>query len=131
MASPVRERPSGFLRYAQNDTKRNSNRPSGRIFFLDSRCRGLAPGRWHGRPVLRKENTARPRQWPRATTERGLNVGCRGHPCTPRWVLHTIKRIPAMKIISFGDVQIATRNLDRMGEVMRDCDLIILSGDLT
>jgi Icc-related predicted phosphoesterase len=36
-----------------------------------------------------------------------------------------------MKIISFGDVHMATRNLDRMGEVMRDCDLIILSGDLT
>jgi Icc-related predicted phosphoesterase len=36
-----------------------------------------------------------------------------------------------MKIISFGDVHMATRNLERMGEVMRDCDLIILSGDLT
>src|SRR5258707_11310443 len=36
-----------------------------------------------------------------------------------------------MKIISFGDVHMATRNLDRMGEVMRDCDLVILSGDLT
>ncbi len=36
-----------------------------------------------------------------------------------------------MKIISFGDVHMATRNLDRMGEVMRDCDLIIVSGDLT
>src|ERR1039458_5073671 len=33
--------------------------------------------------------TARPRQWPRATTERGVNGGCRGHPC--RWVSHTIK----------------------------------------
>jgi hypothetical protein len=22
-----------------------------------------------------------PQQWPRATTERGLNTGCRGHPC--------------------------------------------------
>src|SRR5258708_30722435 len=36
-----------------------------------------------------------------------------------------------MKISSVGDVQMATRNLDRMGEVMRDCDLVILSGDLT
>src|SRR5208283_519481 len=43
----------------------------------------------------------------------------------------TIKCIPPMKIISFGDVHMATRNLDRMGEVMRDCDLIIVSGDLT
>jgi uncharacterized protein len=36
-----------------------------------------------------------------------------------------------MKIISFGDVHMATRNLERMGEVMRDCDLVIVSGDLT
>ncbi|MGA7872389.1 MAG: metallophosphoesterase [Candidatus Binatus sp.] len=36
-----------------------------------------------------------------------------------------------MKIISFGDVHMATRNLGRMGEVMRDCDLVIVSGDLT
>src|SRR5258708_5982247 len=36
-----------------------------------------------------------------------------------------------MKIISFGDVHMATRNLGRMGEVMRDTDLIIVSGDLT
>jgi Icc-related predicted phosphoesterase len=36
-----------------------------------------------------------------------------------------------MKIISFGDVHMATRNLDRMGEVMRDCELVIVSGDLT
>ncbi len=36
-----------------------------------------------------------------------------------------------MKIVSFGDVHMATRNLDRMGDVMRDTDLIILSGDLT
>lgn len=36
-----------------------------------------------------------------------------------------------MKIISFGDVHMATRNLERMGEVMRDCDLVIISGDLT
>ena len=35
-----------------------------------------------------------------------------------------------MKIISFGDVHMATRNLDLMGEVMSDCDLVILSGDL-
>jgi uncharacterized protein len=36
-----------------------------------------------------------------------------------------------MKIVSFGDVHMATRNLERMGEVMSDCDLVILSGDLT
>ncbi|MGO9605839.1 MAG: metallophosphoesterase family protein [Candidatus Binataceae bacterium] len=36
-----------------------------------------------------------------------------------------------MKIVSFGDVHMATRNLERMGDVMRDCDLVILSGDLT
>jgi Icc-related predicted phosphoesterase len=36
-----------------------------------------------------------------------------------------------MKIVSFGDVHMATRNLERMGEVMRDCDLVIVSGDLT
>lgn len=36
-----------------------------------------------------------------------------------------------MKLISFGDIHMATRNLERMGEVMRDCDLVILSGDLT
>jgi Icc-related predicted phosphoesterase len=36
-----------------------------------------------------------------------------------------------MKIISFGDVHMATRNLERMGEVMRDTDLVIVSGDLT
>ena len=36
-----------------------------------------------------------------------------------------------MKIVSFGDVHMATRNLERMGSVMRDCDLVILSGDLT
>jgi Icc-related predicted phosphoesterase len=36
-----------------------------------------------------------------------------------------------MKIVSFGDVHMATRNLDRMDEVLRDTDLIILSGDLT
>src|SRR5258708_26866651 len=36
-----------------------------------------------------------------------------------------------MKIVSFGDVHMATRNLDRMGEIMRDTDLVMLSGDLT
>jgi uncharacterized protein len=36
-----------------------------------------------------------------------------------------------MKIISFGDVHMATRNLARMGAELRDTDLIIVSGDLT
>jgi Icc-related predicted phosphoesterase len=36
-----------------------------------------------------------------------------------------------MKIVSFGDVHMATRNLARMGSIMRDTDLVILSGDLT
>jgi uncharacterized protein len=36
-----------------------------------------------------------------------------------------------MKIVSFGDVHMATRNLARMGEVMRDTNLVIVSGDLT
>jgi uncharacterized protein len=36
-----------------------------------------------------------------------------------------------MKIVSFGDVHMATRNLARMDSVMRDTDLIIVSGDLT
>ena len=36
-----------------------------------------------------------------------------------------------MKIVSFGDVHMATRNLDRLAEVLRDTDLIIVSGDLT
>ncbi len=36
-----------------------------------------------------------------------------------------------MKIVSFGDVHMATRNLGLMGEVMRDTDLVIISGDLT
>ncbi len=36
-----------------------------------------------------------------------------------------------MKIISFGDVHMATRNLARMDGVMRDTDLVIISGDLT
>ena len=36
-----------------------------------------------------------------------------------------------MKIVSFGDVHMSTRNLERMGAVMRDTDWIIISGDLT
>jgi Icc-related predicted phosphoesterase len=36
-----------------------------------------------------------------------------------------------MKIVSFGDVHMATSNLARMGEILRDTDLIIVSGDLT
>lgn len=36
-----------------------------------------------------------------------------------------------MKIVSFGDVHMATRNLARMGAELRDTQLIILSGDLT
>jgi Icc-related predicted phosphoesterase len=36
-----------------------------------------------------------------------------------------------MKIVSFGDVHMATRNLGKMSEVMRDTDLVIVSGDLT
>ena len=36
-----------------------------------------------------------------------------------------------MKIVSFGDVHMATRNLARMVEVLRETDLIIVSGDLT
>ena len=36
-----------------------------------------------------------------------------------------------MKIVSFGDIHMATRNLERMGSVMADADLTILSGDLT
>jgi Icc-related predicted phosphoesterase len=36
-----------------------------------------------------------------------------------------------MKIVSFGDVHMATRNLARMDAVLRDADLIIVSGDLT
>lgn len=36
-----------------------------------------------------------------------------------------------MKIVSFGDVHMATRNLARMDAVMRDADLTIVSGDLT
>jgi uncharacterized protein len=36
-----------------------------------------------------------------------------------------------MKIVSFGDVHMATANLARMGAILRDTDLIIVSGDLT
>jgi Icc-related predicted phosphoesterase len=36
-----------------------------------------------------------------------------------------------MKIVSFGDVHMATQNLARMGEVLQGTDLIIVSGDLT
>ena len=36
-----------------------------------------------------------------------------------------------MKIVSFGDVHMATRNLARMDAVMHDTDLVIVSGDLT
>jgi uncharacterized protein len=36
-----------------------------------------------------------------------------------------------MKFISISDIHMATRNLDRMGEVLRGCDLMILAGDLT
>jgi Icc-related predicted phosphoesterase len=36
-----------------------------------------------------------------------------------------------MKIVSFGDVHMATRNLARMNRVLSDTDLIIISGDLT
>jgi Icc-related predicted phosphoesterase len=36
-----------------------------------------------------------------------------------------------MKIVSFGDVHMATRNLQRMTGILRDTDLIVISGDLT
>jgi uncharacterized protein len=36
-----------------------------------------------------------------------------------------------MKFISISDIHMATRNLDRMGEALRGCDLMILAGDLT
>jgi len=36
-----------------------------------------------------------------------------------------------MKIVSFGDVHMATANLARMGTILRNTDLIIVSGDLT
>jgi uncharacterized protein len=36
-----------------------------------------------------------------------------------------------MKIVSISDVHMATRNLIRMREVMRDTDLVIVAGDLT
>jgi 3',5'-cyclic AMP phosphodiesterase CpdA len=38
---------------------------------------------------------------------------------------------PFMKIVSFGDVHMATRNLARMRAELRDTDLIVVSGDLT
>lgn len=36
-----------------------------------------------------------------------------------------------MKLVSFGDVHMATRNLERMEGELRDTDLIVISGDLT
>ena len=36
-----------------------------------------------------------------------------------------------MKLLSFGDVHMATRNLERLGGELYDTDLIIISGDLT
>jgi Icc-related predicted phosphoesterase len=36
-----------------------------------------------------------------------------------------------MKLVSFGDVHMATRNLARMEAELRDTDLIVISGDLT
>jgi uncharacterized protein len=36
-----------------------------------------------------------------------------------------------MKFISISDIHMATRNLERMGEALRGCDLMILAGDLT
>lgn len=36
-----------------------------------------------------------------------------------------------MKLISFGDIHMATRNLARMGQALKDTDLIVISGDLT
>ncbi len=36
-----------------------------------------------------------------------------------------------MKIVSFGDVHMATRNLARMDAALGDADLVIVSGDLT
>jgi len=36
-----------------------------------------------------------------------------------------------MKIVSISDVHMATRNLARMSEIWRDCDLAIVAGDLT
>jgi uncharacterized protein len=36
-----------------------------------------------------------------------------------------------MKLVSFGDVHMATRNLERMDGELRDTDLILISGDLT
>jgi len=42
-----------------------------------------------------------------------------------------VRTAVTMKIISFGDVHMATRNLGRMDEAMCDTDLVIISGDLT
>ncbi len=36
-----------------------------------------------------------------------------------------------MKLVSFGDVHMATRNLERMAAELSDTDLIVISGDLT
>src|SRR5690349_4432472 len=36
-----------------------------------------------------------------------------------------------MKLVSFGDVHMATRNLERMNGELRDTDVIVISGDLT
>jgi Icc-related predicted phosphoesterase len=36
-----------------------------------------------------------------------------------------------MKLVSFGDVHMATRNLARMDAELRDTDLIVISGDLS
>src|ERR1039458_9405546 len=44
------------------------------LFSLFTGCRGH-PGRGDGSAVLSRW------QWPRATTERGLNTGCRAQPC--------------------------------------------------
>ena len=43
--------------------------------FRDYTTGGATPGRGDGSAVLSRW------QGPRATTERGLNTGCRGHPC--------------------------------------------------
>ena len=42
---------------------------------------GSIKTRWHGRPVLRRRDTARPTQCSRPPTAGGPNTGCRGHPC--------------------------------------------------
>ena len=50
------------------------------------------------------------------------------HDCCGRYGCAIVNDV---KIVSFGDLHMATRNLDRMGDVMRDTDLVIISGDLT